>query len=554
LIFVKVCSLSPGLILSGLYSIASIVGGSSYTITASSNATSTVNNGGAVPVFTTTVDTSIVSVALTAHGLSVASVINLPISTTGNGVTISGDYSVTTVADANNFSIVTTSQATSAGSFSMNSGNAELVYYITLAPPQAGQGYGIGPYGSGLYGYGTAGGSAQTGTPITATDWSIDNWGAFMLASPKNGGIYVYDPNGGYTNAGLIPNSPPFNGGMFVSTSQQIVMTWGSSVQRDIGVSQDAMWVQWCTIGNYTVWTPLTTNQAGGYRIPIGSKIMGGMAVANQNLFWTDLDLWAANYQGPPFVFGFNKIGAGAGLISSAAAQQLRGNVYWMGLRNFYSYTPGGVSVIPCPVWDVVFQNLNNDYTQNVRAMPNTPFNEVGWLYPSADSLDGECDSYVKFNITEPGTPWDYGPLPRSAWIDQGALGMPIAATPQGLIYQHETTNDADGSALNASFTTGYFMLAEGEEFASVDQILPDMKWGTYSDSADAQVLLTFNLVDYPGDTPRTFGPYTVTQSTEYISVRFRGRQMSITVESLDQGSFWRLGRIRYRYTADGRR
>src|SRR6185295_5609790 len=97
---------------------------------------------------------------------------------------------------------------------------------------------------------------------------------------------------------------------------------------------------------------------------------------------------------------------------------------------------------IPCPVWDFVFQNLNTTYAANVRAMPNTPFNEAGWLFPSTSSADGENDSYVKFNITEPGAPWDYGPssaLPRSAWMDQTVLGNPIGGSPTGIIYQHET-------------------------------------------------------------------------------------------------------------------
>ncbi|MGQ8603808.1 hypothetical protein ACUTFX_23925, partial [Enterobacter hormaechei] len=71
------------------------------------------------------------------------------------------------------------------------------------------------------------------------------------------------------------------------------------------------------------------------------------MSAQNQNLFWTDIDLWVANYLGFPLEFSFNKIGAGAGMISSHAAQALRGGVYWMGPSNFYSFTGGGVKVIP---------------------------------------------------------------------------------------------------------------------------------------------------------------------------------------------------------------
>jgi hypothetical protein len=224
-----------------------------------------------------------------------------------------------------------------------------------------------------------------------------------------------------------------------------------------------------------------------------------------------------------------------------------------MGASNFYSYDSNGVMVIPCSVWDFVFQNSNTSFLQNVRAMPNTPFNEIGWLFPSSASVSGECDSYVKMNVTEPSKPWDYGTLQRSAWMDQTILGNPISATSGGIIYQQETTNDADGQPITSSFTTGFFVLGEGEDFAFVDVIIPDFKWALYGAAGSAQVQMTFNVTNYPGDTPVSYGPYTVNSTTEFISVRFRGRQMSITVTSSDQGSFWRLGKVRYRYAPSGR-
>jgi hypothetical protein len=373
------------------------------------------------------------------------------------------------------------------------------------------------------------------------------------MACAPGGPIYQYDPTGGFQNAGIIPTAPPFNTGVFISNTLQIMFAYGSTTNATIGQILDPMMVRWCDISNFNEWTTRTTNQAGSFRIPTGSVIRGGMPMANQNLFWTDLDLWAANYAGYPLVFGFNKIGAGAGLISSHASQALRGAVYWMGPSNFYRYAGGSVSVLPCPVWDFVFQNLNTAYAQNVRAMPNTPFNEAGWLFPSASSVTGECDSWVRVNISEPGMPWDYGSIARSAWIDQTVLGNPLAASPNGIIYQHEEGQDADGSPITATFTTGYFYLAEGEEWAFVDLIIPDFKFGTYAGSQNAQIQMTFNVTNYPGDTPTSYGPYLVTSATESISVRFRGRQMSITVTSSDIGSFWRLGHVRYRFAPAGR-
>lgn len=511
-----------------------------------------------VPVFTTASGSAVVNVAFIAHGLSVGDAFVFPISTTGSGVTILGTYAVASVVDVDHFTIIANSVASGTTTFAMNDGKVQLVYYITLGPLPAAAGYGLGGYGLGGYGTGAATPSQQIGTAITATDWTMDNWGELLLACPAGGGIYYWNPDGGFPTASLVSTGPIYNSGIFVSTSQQIVVAYGSSVEEvndgGVGVRQDPMLVRWCDSGNFFDWMDSVNNQAGSFRIPIGSEIRCGAATPNQNLLWTDLDLWAMNYIGYPEVFGFNKIGAGAGAVGRHAVQQLRGGVYWMGATNFYAYTGSGVAVLPCPVWDAVFQNLNTAFLQNVRAMPNTPFNEVGWFYPSTASVSGENDSYVKMNITEPGAPWDYGLLARSAWIDQTALGMPIATTPQGIVYQHETTLNADDTALAASFTTGYFYIAEGEEFAFVDQILPDMKWGLYGQSQGAQVLLTFYVTDYPGGTIRTHGPYTMTSATEYLSTRMRGRLMAIGVSSTDLNSFWRLGSIKYRFSIQGRR
>jgi len=544
----------------------------STVVTASTGTTVTMNNNAAapgvgngdqivfcsLPVFTTTNGSQTVAVAFINHGLSIGSTVVFQIPTTGEGVTIGGAYEVSSVTDVNNFAIAATTLATGTGTFAMNAGAAELVYYIALGPPPAGTGFGLGGFGSGGFGTGTTTSGSQTGTPITATDWTSDNWGEILIACPENGPIYYWDPESGFQNAQVIASGPAFNEGIFISTTEQILIAYGSSVSEQnpggVGVQQQPLLVQWSDAGNFFQWDPDAADQAGNFPIPTGSRLVAGMAVSNQNLLWTDLDLWAMNYIGVPDVFGFNKIGAGLGAVSSHAVQQLRGSVFWMAPSNFASYTSNGANVIPCPVWDAVFQNINTSFLQNVRAMPNTPYNEVGWLYPSAASSSGECDSYVKMNITEPGAPWDIGPMNRSAWTDESVLGMPIGAASNGLIYQHEVSPDAAGSPLVASFTTGFFYLQESEDYTFVDQIIPDFKWSTFTGGPSAQIQMTFNVVNFPGDTPISYGPYTVTQATEFLSVRFRGRMLSITITSSDIGSFWRIGSIKYRYEPAGRR
>jgi hypothetical protein len=132
-------------------------------------------------------------------------------------------------------------------------------------------------------------------------------------------------------------------------------------------------------------------------------------------------------------------------------------------------------------------------------------------------------------------------------------FGPPIGADAAGYIYQHETSPDADGQPMNSSFQTGYFVLQEADLKSFIDQVWPDMKWGYFNGVQSANVQLTFYVTDYPGQAPLTYGPYTLTQAVKYITPRFRGRLVSIKLESNDIGSFWRIGNIRYRFQPDGK-
>ena len=546
-----------GVILSGLYPITLVTGTTTYTITAATAATSSVTNGGAVPTITTTNASASVTITLTAHGLSVGDKVRFDLSTTVGGCVIYGTYAVNTVPTANTFTITATNTASSsAGPTGVNSSNAELVYYIALGPSAAGAGYGIGTYGSGTYGLGTTP-TAQVGTTVSPTDWSIDNWGEIVLGCPYGGGIYYWSPNGGFANAGLVSDDAPlFNAGIFVSQPAQILVAYGASLNyttdgTGLGIDQDPLLVRWSDSEDFQNWTVATTNQAGSYRIPTGSKIVGGLQGPQYGIIWTDLDVYAMTYINQPLVFGFQRIGTNCGLAGKHARTSFRGEVYWMGRTNFFRLAGQGVEPIPCSVWDAVFQDLDTTKLDYIRVGGNTLFNEVWFFYPSLGGT-GQNDRAAVYNVVE--KTWATHSFGRSAWIDESVLGGPIATASTGIIYEHETGTDADGDALQATFTTGYTMLGEGQEMLFVDAIYPDMRFGLYDGTQGASIQITPNYVDYPGGTVATKGPYTFTSSTEKIDTRFRGRQVSFTVTSDDVGSFWRLGRIRVRAARDGRR
>ena len=482
--------------------------------------------------------------------------------TVGN-VTLSGTYTVISVTDADNF-IITIDTVCGANSVvPMNGGQARLKYYIAIGPAASSTGYGIGTYSSGSYSTGSST-QGQTGSTLVSTDWTHDNWGSTLLSCPEGGGIYEWTPNTGFQTSKLVSGAPLYNGGVFVAAPAQILIAWGSTETHEIGIDRDPLVYTWSDQLDYTFWTPGVINpstgnisQAGSNRIPTGSKIVAALQGPQQALIWTDLDLWSLNYIGMPdqgLIWGQNKIGSSCGAIGSHAVGQLGNGIFWMGQNNFFALTGSGVQPVPCTVWDAVFQNLDTANAWKARACPNTPFNEMMWQYPSESGGTGENDSYVKVNITDGS--WDYGPLnamPRSAWIDQSVLGKPIGATPGGIIYQHETGNNADGQPLQWSFRTGFWSVGDAEQIAFVDLVIPDFKYGEFGGSADATVAISFHATMYPGGPERTYGPYSFTSSSTKKNVRIRGRQIAMSGTASDLNSFVRLGLLRYRWSVDGR-
>jgi hypothetical protein len=446
----------------------------------------------------------------------------------------------------------------SGGSVSDNGGDEDFVYNITPGPPQTSTLYGYGVYGTGVYN-GAAAAPPLLGSPVYGTNWELDNWGSILLALPVNfspilypgapmlqQGIYAWDPTSGQALASIIPNAPSSSNGFFVAMPQRQIVAWGSTQDGVI----DPLLVCWCDVNNFNVWAAQITNQAGSFRLSSGSGIVGGLQGPQQSFLWTNISLWTMQYVGPPNVYSFNRVADGCGLISRHAAASLDNTVYWMGSEQFFALSGSGVAVIPCPVWDVVFQQLDRANVDKITVAANSLFSEITWYYPVVGG-NGEVTNYIRFNASL--SQWDFGVLGRSAWIDTSALGQPIGYDPaNNYIYQHEISPDADGQAMMSFFTTGYFTLNDGSKKTFIDEVWFDAKFGYYDQGQLSTVNLTFQAADFPGQTPTAYGPYPFMQSSTFISPRIRARLLSITMSSNDLGSFWRIGLMRYRWQSDG--
>ena len=542
------------LLLQGSYPVLNVLSTGSFTITSSMVAATTVVLGGILPRFLTTANSNFVGVEQPNHTalaiLGRQQTFLVP--TSVGGLTIEGPYTVSAVTDSTSYTIISPTAASSNGSVPMNNNVAVYQYYVVPAPVSGAVGYGGGPYGGGAYGSGATPVS-DPGTPITATDWSLDNWGEILLACPKDGAVYQWSPTIGYPNLQLVPEAPLRNGGIFVSMPQQILVCWksvqGTGVGFNPGGTHDNLIVRWSDAQDFTNWEVNDQTAAGSFHIPTGSVIRGGLQAPNYGVVWTDIDAWIMSFTGDPVsVFNFTKAGSGCGLIGQHAAGLLGGNVFWASENNFFTLAGQGATPVPCTVWDFFFQQINSAMKHKVVAAPNSAFNEMAWFFCTGESV--ENDAYVKLNVID--NTWDYGLLQRTAWEDVSVIGMPVATDTGSTINQHETGNAVSGSG-NSSFRTGWWSISEGQDLGFVDWVLPDFIWGTYGTST-ASIQLLFYSADYPGDTPRTYGPYTVTQANQYISLRLRGRLMSMEVRAATNDVFYRLGRIRIRWATSGRR
>ena len=120
------------------------------------------------------------------------------------------------------------------------------------------------------------------------------------------------------------------------------------------------------------------------------------------------------------------------------------------------------------------------------------------------------------------------------------------------LLYSHESGHDDDGSAMTAYIETGDIELGEGDQFWSLNRIIPDIQFRD-GDSTD-EVTVSLNGHNYPAQAQFEIASAAITSSTDQSFIRGRARQVSMKVQSTGAGYGWRVGQIRLDGRTDGRR
>lgn len=539
-------------------------GGAYYDVTPI-RTTVTLNNP-----FTATLNSSVITVAHTAHGCNTGDFVTFSgaVGLGGNitAAVLNKEYQITVVSvNSYTITVAATANATDVAGSPGGGAAVSAAYQINSGPAFSVPltGWGAGPWGSGSWG--------TTSSSDGLRLWSQNNFGEDLIFNPRGGGIYYWDASSGLAvravalsslpGASNVPTQANF---ILVSDVSRFVFAFGTTDY--LSSTYDPMLIRWSDQENAGNWTPSATNQAGSVRLSHGSEIASCLQTRQEIVVWTDSALYSLQYNGPPEVWSTQLLGDNISLAGPNATALASGVVYWMGIDKFYRYN-GRVETLRCDLRQFVFSDFNAAQRQQVFASTNEGFNEVWWFYCTANST--VIDRYVVYNYVE--DVWYYGSMGRTAWIDSGLRAYPVAATYLNNLVNHESGVDDNSTGvaapIAASITSAEFDIDDGHNFSFIYRMLPDVTFrGSTADSPSATMYLLplansgsgYNNPASVGGVNNAAVTRTATvpieQFTGQVFIRVRGRQMAIKIESTGLGVQWQLGSPRIDLRPDGRR
>lgn len=395
--------------------------------------------------------------------------------------------------------------------------------------------------------------------------------GTLVEVTNAGSGISRILPNGyALSDFGSSSDVPTHQNYLLVSDISRFVFAFGCN---DYGSpTVDPMLIRWSDQEDPYNWTPAATNQAGFLRLSRGSEIVTAIQSRQEVLVWTDAAVYSLQYAGAPIVWGAQLVGENISIAGQNAVAYANGTAFWMGKDKFYKYD-GRTQSMRCDLRRYVFDDFNTSQYSQVVAGTNEGFHEVWWFYCSAGS--DTADKYVVYNYME--DVWYYGTMARTAWLDSGLRNYPLAATYANNLVNHEEGLDDNMGAtplpIDSYIISSEFDLDDGHNFMFVWRVLPDI---TFQNSTATSPSATMYLLPLKNSgsgysvnsatdanhsvAATSFATVTrtavlpVEQFTGQIFTRVRGRQMAMKIESNALGVTWQLGSPRLDMRPDGRR
>ena len=480
------------------------------------------------------------------------------------------NHEIATVVNANAYTIVV--PVTANASDSGNGGASTIGYYdIAVGPSGAEEGYGWGTDTWGRLEWGLGG---EVPIVLSPRLWWYDNFDNDLVANIQDSEIYYWergsDPNPGVplgVRAVLLSSLPGATDvpvrvtQVLVSQQDKHLLAFGCDPYGGSGAADfDPLLIRWANQDDPVNWEPGPLTSAGDLRISRGSRIVRALPTRQEILVFTDTHLYTLQFVAGDDVFRSQEYADNISIAGSKAVATANNVTFWMGQDKFYAYT-GRVETLPTTLRQQVFSDINLSANFAIIAGTNEGWNEVWWIYPSADS--NIPNRYVIFNYNE--KIWYYGSLERTGWLDSPLREYPLAVSTAlnsdtGYLYYQENGVDADGAALEAYILSSDFDIGDGEQFMLTRRLIPDVSF-TGSTAVDPEVQIQLRPRRFPGN-PATNSATdqksvietSIDNYTEQIYIRARARQMAMRIGSTGLGVQWQLGNPRLDARTDGKR
>ena len=405
----------------------------------------------------------------------------------------------------------------------------------------------------------------------TTFNLSLTPTGALIISSVSQSGTHKISQRGVLVSQLNGASAVPLTQIAFlVSDASRFVICFGTN---DIGATVvNPLLIRWSDQESAVEWSPAITNQAGSITLSHGSTIITAIQSKQEIVVFTDAALYSLQYLGPPYVWGSQLLADNTSICGPNAVALAAGIIYWMGVDKFYKYD-GRLQTLNCDLLRYVYNDIDRSQFDQVYAATNEGFNEVWWFYPTNGSTTN--DSYVVFNYVE--NVWYYGSMARTAWLDSGLQDYPVAATYSSNLVQHELGVDdvttGTAVAITAFITSSQFDIGDGNNFAFIWRMLPDLTFNGSTDGTTPSLTMQLLPLQNSGsgyNSPKSVGGTSssaegvVTATQTYpidldtyngqLNIRVRARQMSMKISSNTIGTQWQLGAPRIDIRPDGRR
>ena len=435
---------------------------------------------------------------------------------------------IITAVTANTFTVVV---AVAANPGATSAGGAGTTYAKQIAAGDISQadliGFGGGDYDEGDY---DEGGVFTTAFAYPRI-WSFGRYGDGSVAICPGGNGIIYGWSGSTTVAPVkITNSPT---ALWISTRNNAIKARGAgSVKNMINISG---------VGAVTAWTPGPTTTSYADDWEEAGRMISDAYAGNIGLIFTENMVIAEEYVDLPKLYRHETIMRSDGILGPMARIEIEGQILWAGNHGFYLFNGEGIEKIKTSVQDYIFAssdrggNLNRSQRYNCFWEYDPANAQAVFHFPAGVSSEPNeyCILHMPTRTATLGT--------RSLTAAEQIPLESYRLTAYGdntthELYRENSGVEAGSSAMSWHAESHWRLMTDGGLSQEIMEIYPDA-------TQTGDITLTMYAKDYARSTDtRTYGPYTISPTTERICPQVDGHLVKYRWASTVEGGDYREG------------